>query len=60
MRVGGRVVECSGLENQRARKRSGGSNPSPPAIKQAALFWAVFLMVLVVGEENTIGVRKQA
>ncbi len=31
MRVGGRVVECSGLENQRARKRSGGSNPSPPA-----------------------------
>ncbi len=39
MRVGGRVVECSGLENQRARKRSGGSNPSPPATILSGMFF---------------------
>ena len=29
--MGGRVVEGTGLENQQARKRLGGSNPSPSA-----------------------------
>ena len=43
LRVGGRVVECTGLENQRARKRSGGSNPSPPAINRLpCLGWFVY------------------
>ena len=46
-RVGGRVVECSGLENQRARKRSGGSNPSPPAIKKATRLGGLFNAVEV-------------
>ena len=31
-RRGGRVVECTGLENRRARKCTGGSNPSLSAI----------------------------
>ena len=31
-RAGGRAVDCSGLENRRTCKRSGGSNPSLPAI----------------------------
>lgn len=31
--AGGRAVDCSGLENRRTRKRSGGSNPSLPATK---------------------------
>ena len=30
-RTGGRVVECSGLENQRGCKSSVGSNPTPSA-----------------------------
>jgi hypothetical protein len=30
--MGGRAVYCTGLENRRARKGSGGSNPSPSAI----------------------------
>ena len=28
MRIGGRVVECTGLENRRACKRTVGSNPT--------------------------------
>src|SRR5690606_28495316 len=31
-RMGGRVVEGAGLENRKARKGLGGSNPSPSAI----------------------------
>ncbi len=31
MRRGGRVVEGTGLENQQAGNRLGGSNPSPSA-----------------------------
>ena len=36
MRRGGRVVDGTGLENRRARKGIGGSNPSLSAIKSAA------------------------
>ncbi len=38
-RMGGRVVECTGLENRRACKRTVGSNPTPSAIdlKQTCL-----------------------
>ena len=35
--MGGRAVDCTGLENQQARKRFGGSNPSPSAKCQAFL-----------------------
>jgi hypothetical protein len=35
-RRGGRVVECTGLENRRARKGSAGSNPAP-SVSAAAL-----------------------
>jgi hypothetical protein len=31
LRMGGRVVEGTGLENRQARKRLEGSNPSPSA-----------------------------
>lgn len=36
MRAGGRAVDCSGLENRRTCKRSGGSNPSLPASRHGA------------------------
>ena len=36
-RRGGRAVECGGLENRWARKRPGGSNPSPSASSRKAL-----------------------
>jgi hypothetical protein len=31
LRMGGRVVECGGLENRCGLKPTGGSNPSPSA-----------------------------
>src|SRR5215218_7593183 len=42
-RRGGRVVECTGLENRRRGNSSAGSNPAPSALDVACLlgFWVL-------------------
>src|SRR5262245_39626377 len=44
--MGGRAVDCTGLENRQARKRFGGSNPSPSAKKNSpyGLFFSAVVL----------------
>jgi hypothetical protein len=40
--MGGRAVECTGLENRQRRKAFVGSNPTPSAIKIKELLLKIF------------------
>lgn len=50
--MGGRAVDCSSLENCRGCKSSGGSNPSPSAIKSNILF-------CLSGHDKCVGIKLE-
>ncbi len=54
-RMGGRVVEGTGLENQQGRKALGGSNPSP-----SASILAVFLFIFMSFSLSAVQMRTSA
>ena len=47
-RMGGRAVECTGLENQHGCEPIVGSNPTPSAIR---FFWGLFGVFIGVSAE---------